>query len=128
MFNKQFYIIISSVFMILASISKLAAQSPGEYICDKLNGEIIEKVEGRSFVGDTYKCEVEEQWDMMIMSEINSMVLEDDFFGRARAWQETFVDSENYSRRSFAFKSDNSYIVNLYVPFEKKTNHLFISQ
>lgn len=127
--NNLIKIFVEAILISISSlVSNASAQTPAKYICEKLGGEITQKIEDRSFVGETYKCEVEEQWDMMIMSEINSMILEDDHFGTARAWKETYVDSENYSRRSFAFDSDNSYIVNLYIPFEKKTNHLFISQ
>ena len=118
------------VFFILATFFTvdLFAQSPAKYICDKLNGEISEIIEGRSFVGDTYRCDVEEQWDMMIQSEINDLILQDDYFGSAKEWSKTFVDSENYNRRSFSFDSDQYYIVNLYIPFEKKTNHFYISE
>lgn len=109
--------------------SSETAPSPAEYICEKLDGTLSGNIiEDRSFVGETYRCDVEEQWDMMIMDEINSMVIDDEYFGSAKEWQETYVDSENYNRRSFSFDSGESYIVNLYVPFEKKTNHFFISE
>lgn len=104
------------------------AQSPAKYICDKFGGELSQLSEERSFVGETYKCSIEDQWDMMIMSEINDMVLNDENFGSARDWNKTYVDSENYSRRSFSFNADEYFIVNLYVPFEKKSNHFYISE
>lgn len=105
------------------------AQSPAKYICDKFDGELSELSEERSFVGETtYKCTIESQWDMMISSKINEMILEDDNFGTAKDWSKTYVDSENYSRRSFSFDAGEFFIVNLYVPFEKKTNHFFISE
>ena len=122
--------ILLGVFLFLTTLfsASLFAQSPSKYICDKFDGTLSSVSEERSFFGDTYRCNVEEQWDMMIMSEINSMILEDKYFERARKWKKTFVDTENYSRRSFSFESDEYYIVNLYVPFEKKTNHFFIAE
>jgi hypothetical protein len=104
------------------------AQNPAKYICNKFDGKLSELNEERSFVGDTYKCEVKEQWDMMIQSELNDLILNDEYFGSSKKWKQTYVDSENYNRRSFSFDSDDYYIVNLYIPFEKKTDHFFISQ
>lgn len=104
------------------------AQNPAKYICDKFDGTLSDVIEDRSFVGETYRCDVEEQWDMMIMDEINYMMTEDEYFGNAKKWKKTFVDTENYSRRSFSFESDEYFIVNLYVPFEKKTNHFYIAE
>ena len=122
--------VLLGVFLFLTTLfsASLFAQSPANYICDKFDGTLSEVIEERSFVGETYRCDVEEQWDMMIMSEINSMVIEDEYFGSAQEWKKTFVDTENYSRRSFSFDSDEYFIVNLYVPFEKKTDHFFIAE
>lgn len=102
--------------------------NPAEYICGKLNGELSDVVVGRSFVGNTFRCDVEKQWDMLIMDEVNLMVIENNYFGNAQNWNNIFVDTENYNRRSFSFESDKTYIINLYVPFEKETDHIFISE
>jgi hypothetical protein len=104
------------------------AQSPAKYICDKFNGELSESIEGRSFVGETYRCDVKEQWDMMIQSEMNDLIINDEYFGSSKEWKQTYVDSENYNRRSFSFESDEYSIVNLYIPYEQKTDHFFIAQ
>lgn len=105
-----------------------ASLSPAEYICDELDGELSSIIENRNFVGDTYRCDVDPQWDMMIMDNVNSLIIEDEYFGNAQTWKETFVDTENYSRRSFSFESNESYIINLYVPFEKETDHFYIAE
>jgi hypothetical protein len=127
--NKKLSILLG-VFLLLTTIftTNLFAQSPAEYICDKFNGELSGPIEGRSFVGDTYRCDVKEQWDMMIMDDVNSMMIEDDYFGSSKEWKETYVDSENYNRRSFDFESDEYYIVNLYVPYQTKTDHFYIAE
>ncbi|MEP1151917.1 MAG: hypothetical protein ABJH08_09330 [Balneola sp.] len=104
------------------------AQTPAKYICDKFDGKLSELIEKRSFVGETYRCDIKKQWDMMIQSEINALIINNKYFGSAKKWSETYVDTENYIRRSFSFESDRYYIVNLYVPYEKKTNHFFIAQ
>ena len=128
MINKLSFFV--GVLLILTTVTTidLIAQTPAIYICDKFNGELSELKEERSFIGDTYRCEVKAQWDIMIQDEINSLILEDEYFGSAKKWSKTFVDSENYNRRSFSFDSGDYYIVNLYVPFEKKTDHFYISQ
>jgi hypothetical protein len=128
MTNKPSVLLGVFLFLTTTFSTSLLAQSPAKYICDKFDGKLSEVTEERSFVGETYRCDVEEQWDMMIMSEINSMVIEDEYFGSAKEWKKTFVDTENYSRRSFSFESDDYFIVNLYVPFEKKTDHFFIAE
>jgi len=122
--------VLFGIFLFLTAIfsANLFAQSPAKYICDKFNGELSEPIEGRSFVGETYRCDVKEQSDMMIQSELNDMIINDEYFGSAKKWKKTYVDSENYNRRSFSFESDEYYIVNLYVPFEKKTDHFYIAQ
>src|SRR6056297_1743682 len=101
-------LVLLGVFLFLTTLFSASsfAQSPAKYICDKFDGTLSEVTEERSFIGDTYRCDVEEQWDMMIMSDINSMVIEDEYFGSAKEWKKTFVDTENYSRRSFSFESD----------------------
>jgi len=114
--------------LIAFSAINVFAQNPAKYICDKFDGTLSDIIEDRSFVGETYRCDVEEQWDMMIMDEINYMMTEDEYFGNAKEWKKTFVDTENYSRRSFSFESDEYFIVNLYVPFEKKTDHFYIAE
>jgi len=103
------------------------AQSPAEEICDLFEGEIIGQISDRSFVGDAYECQVGESWDMLFMSKLNDAVLNDERFGQATEWKKTFVDTENYNRRSFSFKGASSTIVNLYIPFEKKTDHIIIA-
>ncbi|PAU92944.1 hypothetical protein CK503_14760 [Aliifodinibius salipaludis] len=122
--------VLFGVFLFLTTIfsTNLFAQSPAKYICDKFNGELSESIEGRSFVGETYRCDVKEQWDMMIQSEINDMIINDEYFGNSKEWKQTYVDSENYNRRSFSFESDEYSIVNLYIPYEQKTDHFFIAQ
>lgn len=122
--------VLFGVFLFLTTIfsANLFAQSPSKYICDKFNGELSEAIEGRSFVGETYRCDVKEQWDMMIQSEMNDLILNDEHFGSAKEWKQTYVDSENYNRRSFSFESDEYSIVNLYIPYEQKTDHFFIAQ
>jgi hypothetical protein len=116
------------IFLITIFSKTLFAQSPAKYICDKYNGELSESIEGRSFVGETYRCDVKEQWDMMIQSEVNDLILNDEYFGSAKEWKQTYVDSENYNRRSFSFESEEYSIVNLYIPYEQKTDHFFIAQ
>lgn len=119
-------ILSTSIFLFMFT-GLLLAQSPADYICNKFNGSISGPVEGRSFAGKAYKCTTENQWDMQIQSKINSLVLEDEYFGNARNWKETYVDNENYIRRAFSFEADSYHIVNLYVPYEKKTDHFFIA-
>lgn len=106
----------------------LVAQNPATYICDKFEGELSDIIKERSFIGDTFRCDIEEQWDMMIMSEINELIISDQFFDNAQEWKETYVDTENYSRRSFSFDSDEFNIINIYVPFEKKTTYFFVAE
>ncbi len=65
---------------------------------------------------------------MMIQSEINDMIINDEYFGSSKEWKQTYVDSENYNRRSFSFESDEYSIVNIYIPYEKKTDHFYIAQ
>lgn len=152
-FYKKWWFVLIAVFIGLGIISSLSENSeeptptpvppestsratqdteatlrPAEYICDELDGELSSIIENRSFVGDTYRCDVNQQWDMMIMDNVNSLIIEDEHFGNAQAWRETFVDTENFSRRSFSFESNEYYIVNLYVPFEKETDHFYIAE
>ncbi|WP_138429072.1 hypothetical protein [Fodinibius saliphilus] len=117
------------IFITAISTGNLFGQSPAEYICNNFNGELSTVIEGRSFVGETYRCDVKEQWDMAIQSEINLMATEDKYVGKLEdEWKKTAVDSENYYRGSFPFESDEYYIVNLYVPYQQKTDHFFIAQ
>ena len=116
------------IFLIAFSTLDSFAQSPAKYICDNFNGELTEAIEGRSFMGETYRCDVKEQWDMMIQSKVNDMILNDKYFGNAKEWKQTYVDSENYNRRSFSFETDEYSIVNLYIPYEQKINHFYIAQ
>ena len=122
--------VLLGVFLFLTTLfsTSLFAQSPAKYICDKFDGTLSDVIKERSFVGETYRCDVKEQWDMMIQSKINGFIIEDEYFGSAKEWKKTFVDIENYNRRSFSFESDEYYIINLYVPFEKKTDHFFIAE
>lgn len=119
--------ILSSSIFLLVFIGLTLAQSPADYICNEFNGSLTGPIEGRSFVGSTYKCTVKNQWDMQIQSRINSLVLEDEHFKNAKKWKETYVDNENYIRRAFSFDTGSFHIVNLYVPYEKKTDHFFIA-
>ncbi|MEX0661668.1 MAG: hypothetical protein WEA58_09580 [Balneolaceae bacterium] len=127
MMNKQPILLGITLLLTFVFVMDLSAQSPAKYICDKFDGELSDIIEERSFVGDTYRCDVEEQWDMMIMSKVNELIISDQFFDNAQEWKETYVDTESYFRRSFSFESDEFYIVNLYVPFEKETTYFFVS-
>ncbi|MFP8488500.1 hypothetical protein ACKGJO_05310 [Gracilimonas sp. Q87] len=62
--------VVTTLFLsIIVTTISFAQTTPAKYICDKVDGELTKFTEERSFVGDTYKCSVKEQWDMMIMSE-----------------------------------------------------------
>lgn len=117
---------LSIIFGLISVISY--GQTPAKYICNKFEGELTKVDEERSFMGDAYKCTIEEQWDMMITSKVNELILNDDNFGNAKDWSTTRVDSEIYTRRSFSFDTGEFFIVNLYVPYEKKTDHFFIAE
>lgn len=119
------FIVIIGVFV---SSGFAHAQNPANYICDKLNGTITGPIEGRDFIGTTYKCNVNSQWDMLIQGDFNEMVLDDNHIRSAQKWKKTYIEPAYYNRRTFSFNGDKSYIANIYVPFERKTSHFYISQ